>query len=213
MDGEGKKMSKSKGNVIAPQKVIDQYGAEILRLWVSASDYTEDVRISDEILKRLSEAYRRIRNTARYILGNLYDFDPLKDAVPYKDMAELDRWALHRLQTLNQKIRKAYKDSEFHLIYHTLHNFCAVDMSAFYLDVLKDRLYTEKPDGALRRSAQTAMYEVLSGMIRLMAPVLRSRRRRPGRSFRGADKEQSVHLADFPELHDDWQDDALAERW
>jgi isoleucyl-tRNA synthetase len=213
VDGEGKKMSKSKGNVIAPQKVIDQYGAEILRLWVSASDYTEDVRISDEILKRLSEAYRRIRNTARYILGNLYDFDPLKDAVPYKDMAELDRWALHRLQTLNLKIRKAYKDSEFHLIYHTLHNFCAVDMSAFYLDVLKDRLYTEKPDGALRRSAQTAMYEILSGMIRLMAPVLSFTAEEVWAFIPAADKEASVHLADFPELHEEWLDPALEEQW
>ena len=115
-------------------------------------------------------------------------------------MAELDRWALHRLQTLNLKIRKAYKDSEFHLIYHTLHNFCAVDMSAFYLDVLKDRLYTEKPDGVLRRSAQTAMYEILSGMIRLMAPVLSFTAEEAWAFLPAADKEPSVHLADFPEL-------------
>ena len=213
MDGKGKKMSKSKGNVIAPQKVIDQYGAEILRLWVSASDYTEDVRISDEILKRLSEAYRRIRNTARYILGNLYDFDPAKDAVPYKDMAELDRWALHRFQALNKKIRQAYDDSEFHLIYHTLHNFCAVDMSAFYLDVLKDRLYTEKTGGLLRRSAQTAMYEILSGMVRLMAPVLSFTAEEVWSFLPGAEKEKSVHLAEFPKLHEDWTDNALEARW
>ncbi len=213
MDGNGKKMSKSKGNVIAPQKVIDQYGAEILRLWVSASDYTEDVRISDEILKRLSEAYRRIRNTARYILGNLYDFDPAKDAVPYKDMPELDRWALHRLQALNKKIRQAYNDSQFHLIYHNLHNFCAVDMSAFYLDVLKDRLYTEKPGGILRRSAQTAMHEILSGMTRLMAPVLSFTAEEVWGFLPGAEKEKSVHLASFPEMHEEWTDDELEARW
>ncbi len=214
VDGSGKKMSKSKGNVIAPQKVIDQYGAEILRLWVSASDYTEDIRISDEILKRLSEAYRRIRNTARYILGNLYDFDPGRDLVPYGGMLELDRWALHRFQQLNRRARKAYADSEFHMIYHSLHNFCSVDMSAFYLDVLKDRLYTSGPDSAERRSAQSAMYHILDGMTRLMAPVL---------SFTAEEvwsympkwegKEVSVHLAGFPEIRHEWDDELLAARW
>ncbi|MBI5190115.1 MAG: isoleucine--tRNA ligase [Nitrospirae bacterium] len=214
VDGQGKKMSKSKGNVVAPEKVINQYGAEILRLWVSASDYTEDIRISDEILKRLSEAYRRIRNTARYILGNLSDFDPAKDAVPYDRMDELDRWALHRFQALNVRIRKAYDDNEFHMIYHSLHNFCSVDLSAFYLDVLKDRLYTSKPGSDLRRSAQTAMFEILSGMTRLMAPVL---------SFTAEEvwsympaysgKEESIFLAEFPEMHENWTDEALAARW
>ncbi len=214
VDGQGKKMSKSKGNVIAPQKVIDSYGAEILRLWVSASDYTEDVRISDEILKRLSEAYRRIRNTARYILGNLYDFAPERDALPYAELDELDRWALHRFQALNRRIRQAYDDNEFHMIYHGLHNFCSVDMSAFYLDVLKDRLYTSKPAGKGRRSSQTAMYYILSGMTRLMAPVLSFTAEEvwsflPG--YKG--KEESVHLASFPELHDEWTDNELEERW
>ncbi|MGA2193086.1 MAG: class I tRNA ligase family protein, partial [Nitrospirota bacterium] len=213
VDGAGKKMSKSKGNVIAPQKVIDTYGAEVLRLWVSASDYTEDVRISDEILKRLSEAYRRIRNTARYILGNLYDFDPAKDAMPLGGMMEIDRWALHRLQQLNKDVRQAYENSAFHMIYHSLHNFCAVDMSAFYLDVLKDRLYTSKPAGVERRSAQTAMFEILSGMTRLMAPVLSFTAEEVWSFLPGADKEESVHLALFPALHEEWTDPALAERW
>jgi isoleucyl-tRNA synthetase len=213
VDGNGKKMSKSKGNVIAPQKVIDSYGAEILRLWVSASDYTEDVRISDEILKRLSEAYRRIRNTARYILGNLHDFDPDKDALPYEQLAELDRWALHRFQGLNRKVRQAYADNEFHMIYHNLHNFCAVDMSAFYLDVLKDRLYTSKPGGQQRRSAQTAIYEILSGMTRLMAPVLSFTAEEAWSYLPGANKEQSVHMALFPEFKEQWVDEELAGRW
>lgn len=214
VDGQGKKMSKSKGNVIAPQKVIDSYGAEILRLWVSASDYTEDVRISDEILKRLSEAYRRIRNTARYILGNLYDFAPERDALPYSELDELDRWALHRFQALNRRIRQAYEDNEFHMIYHSLHNFCSVDMSAFYLDILKDRLYTSKPAGKDRRSSQTAMYHILSGMTRLMAPVL-SFTAEEVWSFLPAysGREDSVHLANFPELHEEWTDSALEERW
>ena len=210
VDGAGKKMSKSKGNVVAPQKVIDGYGAEILRLWVSASDCTEDIRISDEILKRLSEAYRKIRNTARYILGNLYDFDPDKDRVAYAEMVEIDRWALGRLSQLNRKIREAYDSYEFHVIYHALHNFCAVDMSAYYLDLLKDRLYASKPGSPERRSAQTAMYEILSGMTRLMAPVL-SFTAEEVWAFMPAtkDKEESVHMAAFPEMRPDWDDAAL----
>jgi isoleucyl-tRNA synthetase len=214
VDGSGKKMSKSMGNVIAPQKVIDTYGAEILRMWVSAADYTEDVRISDEILKRLSEAYRRIRNTARYMLGNLSDFDPSKDEVAYSEMLELDRWALNRFQELNKKVRKAYADHEFHLIYQSLQNFCTVEMSAFYLDVLKDRLYTSKADGIERRSAQTAMYEILSGMTRLMAPVITFTAEEIWQFLPAVpDKEESVHLALFPALHDDWTDEALDARW
>jgi len=214
VDGAGKKMSKSKGNVIAPQKVIDQYGAEILRLWVSASDYTEDIRISDEILKRLSEAYRRIRNTARYILGNLSDFDPGRDLTAYADMLEIDRWALHRFQQMGRRARKAYRDNEFHMIYHSLHNFCSVDMSAFYLDVLKDRLYTSAPASVERRSAQSAMYHILDGMNRLMAPVLSFTAEEVWSCMPKAEgREPSVHLAGFPEVVPEWDDEALAARW
>ena len=172
VDADGKKMSKSLGNVIAPKEVIEQYGAEILRLWVSASDYREDIRISDNILKQLSEAYRRIRNTCRFMLGNLFDFDPPTDRVAYDSMLEIDRYALHRLQGLIRRTRSGLRCYEFHTIYHALHNYCALDLSAFYLDILKDRLYTSPPASIRRRSAQTALYAILDAMVRLMAPVL-----------------------------------------
>ena len=163
VDGQGYKMSKSLGNVIAPEEIIRQYGAEILRLWVSAEDYRDDIRISPDILKRLSEAYRRIRNTCRFLLGNLYDFDPAKDSIPYGDMHELDRFALCQLQDLIGKVRQAYDRFEFHRVYHALHNYCVVDLSAFYLDILKDRLYTSGAESSGRRSAQTALYEIVHG--------------------------------------------------
>ncbi len=172
VDGQGYKMSKSLGNVIAPEEIIRQYGAEILRLWVSAEDYRDDIRISKDILKRLSEAYRRIRNTCRFLLGNLFDFNPETDLVPHGQMDELDRFALCQLRDLIHKVRQGYDRFEFHRAYHALHNYCVVDLSSFYLDILKDRLYTSAAASATRRSAQTVIYTVLKTVVQLMAPIL-----------------------------------------
>lgn len=172
VDGEGRKMSKSLGNGILPQEVVEQYGADVLRLWVASSDYHADIRISKDILKQLSESYRKIRNTARYILGNLNDFDPNKDMVSVDELLPIDKWALFKLNELNKKVREGYDAYEFHQVYHAIHNFCVVDMSNFYLDVLKDRLYTECSDSKLRRAAQTSIYLILDAMTRMVAPIL-----------------------------------------
>ena len=172
VDGEGKKMSKSLGNGIDPQEVVDQYGADVLRLWVASSDYHVDIRISKEILKQLSEAYRKIRNTARYILGCISDFNPDTDAVAIDELMPIDKWAINKLNELMAKVKAGYDSYEFHQVYHAIHNFCVVDMSNFYLDVLKDRLYTEKADSKARRAAQTAIYIILDSMTRMIAPIL-----------------------------------------
>lgn len=172
VDGEGRKMSKSLGNGIAPSEIVEQYGADILRLWVASSDYHADIRISKEILKQLSDAYRKIRNTARYILGNLSDFNPDTDMVALDQLLPIDRWALHKLDELSKRVCEGYDSFEFHQAYHAIHNFCVVDMSNFYLDVLKDRLYIEKKDSQSRRAAQTAMYIILDAMTRLVSPIL-----------------------------------------
>lgn len=171
VDGEGKAMHKSLGNTIAPEDIIKVYGADLLRLWVASSDYRADVRVSDAIFKQLSQAYLKIRNTARYILGNLNGFDPA-NKVAYEDLLELDRWALMKLDKLVERVVKAYEDFEYHIIYHSIHNFCVVDMSNFYLDVIKDRLYCEAADSLAYRSAQTTMYIILDSMVRMLAPIL-----------------------------------------
>ncbi|HSH40843.1 MAG TPA: class I tRNA ligase family protein, partial [Arenicellales bacterium] len=172
VDAQGRKMSKSRGNVIAPQEVINTLGADILRLWVAATDYRAEMSISDEILKRVADSYRRIRNTARYLLGNLSDFDPAGDAVDVERMLPLDRWALAEGQALQRQVVDAYEGYQFHQMYQKLHHFCIVEMGGFYLDVLKDRLYTTPRDSLARRSAQTAMYHILEALVRWLAPVL-----------------------------------------
>src|SRR4030065_331623 len=151
-------MSKSAGNVIAPEEVINKLGADVLRLWVSAEDYKDDIKISDEILKRLADSYFRIRNTYRFLLGNLYDFHPEKDRVPHHELHEMDRWALHQLQKLIVRIREGYERFEFHTVYHSVQNFCAVEMSALYFDILKDRLYNFPTRSLGRRSAKKLLY-------------------------------------------------------
>ena len=170
VDGEGKAMHKSLGNTVAPEEVIKDYGADMLRLWVSSTDYTQDVRISKDIMKQLSQAYLKIRNTARYMLGNLCDFDPDTDLVAVENMESLDRFALHTFNELVQTVRDAYNRYEFHAVYRSLYNYCVVDLSNFYFDIIKDRLYCD--NDALRRSAQSALYLILDGMTRMLAPIL-----------------------------------------
>jgi isoleucyl-tRNA synthetase len=213
VDGSGKAMHKSAGNVIAPEDLISNYGAEILRLWVAGEDYRDNIRLSKEILQRLTEAYRRIRNTCRYLLGNLNGFDPQKDLVPYDELEELDRWALNRLQELTERVLKAYEKFEFHLVYHNLHNFCVLDLSSFYLDIIKDRLYTSPPDSVARRSARTTMHEILEVIVRLMAPVLSFTAEEIWQYMHGDDGTRSVHSECFVQVKDEFLDPGLAKKW
>lgn len=214
VDGEGRKMSKSVGNTIYPQEVIKQYGADILRLWVASADYKADIRISNPILKQLAEVYRKIRNTFRYILGNLQDFNPDTDKVNYNQLMEIDRWALMRLEQVRDKVTEAYEEYEFHLLYHTVHNFCAVELSAFYLDILKDRVYTALPGSIERRAAQTAMYEILNTLVVMVAPVLTFTSEEVWQYMpKQQGRPESVQLASWPTARPEYLDAALETKW
>lgn len=214
VDGEGRKMSKSVGNTIYPQDVIKQYGADILRLWVASADYKADIRISNDILKQMSEVYRKIRNTFRYILGNLADFNPETDRVSYDRLLEIDRWALLRLEQVREKVTQAYDAYEFHTLYHTVHNFCAIDLSSIYLDILKDRVYTAKPDSVERRAAQTAMYEILDTLVRLVSPVLTFSAEEVWQHMpKVAGMPESIQLADWPAARSEYLDKQLEDKW
>ncbi len=172
VDEKGRKMSKQLGNVVAPQEVIDKYGADVLRLWVSAEDFRGDVSVSKDILERLKEAYRKIRNTIKFILGNLYDFDPAHDRTAYRDMQRVDRYMVDKTAELVRRIDRAYQEYDFHIVYHAVLDFCVVDLSSFYLDILKDRLYISRAGSPARRSAQTVLYDILTSLITILAPVL-----------------------------------------
>lgn len=214
VDGEGRKMSKSVGNVVAPQDIIDKYGADVMRLWISSVEYQNDVRLSPQIIKSMSDVYRKIRNTFRYLLGNLNDFDPVNDVVSYAEMDELDRWALLRLEQIKEEVTHACEQYQFHVMYHAVHNFCTVDLSAIYLDILKDRLYTENADSVLRRSAQTAMYEILNTLVRIMAPFICFTAEEVWQAMPQVEgKEESVHLADWPTMKPEHVDSSLAAKW
>ena len=200
VDSEGKKLSKSKGNYIALDKVISQHGADILRLWVASTDYRNEVSISEEILKRTADAYRRIRNTARFLLANLFDFVPDKDMVGADDLVELDRWAIKRCQVLQEEILTAYEQYNFHVIYQKIHNFCAVDMGSFYLDIIKDRQYTTSVNSRARRSCQTAMYHIVQALTRWLAPIISFTAEEIWYAMPGA-KSDSVFLEEW---YQDW---------
>ncbi|HLR30380.1 MAG TPA: isoleucine--tRNA ligase [Paenalcaligenes sp.] len=215
VDGKGHKMSKSVGNVVYPQKIADSLGAEILRLWVAATDYSGELFISDEILKRVVESYRRIRNTLKFLLGNLADFDPQKNAVPVDDLLEIDRYALALTEQMQARALQHYEKYEFHPIVSRFQTFCSEDLGAFYLDILKDRLYTTKTDGLARRSAQTALYHITQALLRLMAPILTFTTEEAWQDLHlnAADKPLTIFTERYYPVPLSTDSDALLEKW
>jgi len=207
-------MSKSLGNVIAPEEIIEKYGAEILRLWVTYEDYRDDIKISKDIINRLIETYRRIRNTLRFLHANINDdFNPETDTVPYEKLSYLDKWMLSRLNRLIERVSGAYNDYSFHSIYHSLHNFCAVDLSALYLDIVKDRIYVENRNAVKRRASQTVILETLVSFVKLLAPVLSSTAEEMWFYLKGYVKEESVLLASFPSVNKEHINEKIEEEW
>lgn len=213
VDEQGRKMSKSLGNGVDPLKVVKEMGADILRLWVSSVDYKNDVAASPRIMKQMSEAYRKIRNTLRFLLSNLNDFDPAKDKVSYRELQEIDRWALLKLSKVLERVLQGYENYEFHWVYHTIHNFCTVELSAIYLDIVKDRLYVEGKTSLLRRAAQTVLYEVLDSLVRLVAPVLTFTSEEIWSYIPGEKSAENVQLAEMPKVNPEWMNEKLAEQW
>ena len=211
VDGEGYKMSKSRGNVVSPQEVTEGMGADVLRLWVAACDYTDDVRISPEILERTQEAYRKIRNTLKYLLGNLYDFQPKKDSIPYEKMTEVDQWAMSRTHKALARITQAYETYQFCQAIHQIYDFCVNDLSSFYLDILKDRMYTYSSNSLERRSSQTVFFEILTVLCKVLAPTLVFTSEEAWGC--GGFAKVSVHLESWPELKEELIDEALESRW
>ena len=212
LDGEGRKMSKSVGNVVIPAKVMNQYGADILRLWVASVDYQADVRVSDAILKQVAEVYRKIRNTFRFLLGNLSDFNPEKDVIAYSDLREVDQFMLVKLNELVKQVRSNYDNYEFANIYHEINNFCTFDLSSFYFDFAKDILYIEGMDQHDRRCIQTVLYESLLSLTKLVSPIL-SHTADEVWSFIPGVQEQSVQLTDMPEVKNLANSTELLEKW
>lgn len=213
VDESGRKMSKSLGNGIEPLDVIKESGADILRLWVSSADYRTEVAFSPNILKQITEAYRKIRNTSRFLLSNLYDFDQGTDKVAYEELVEIDKWALLKLHKLIKKVTEAYENYEFHVVFHSIHNYCTVDMSAIYLDIIKDRLYTSKADSLLRRSAQTVIFEIITALVKMLTPILSFTSEEIWQYLPQENKEATVQVAGWPKYHSEYVDYELEARW
>ncbi len=213
VDGKGRKQSKTLGNVNSPSEIIDKYGAEILRLWVTYEDYRDDIKISKEIVDRIIETYRRIRNTFRFLHANVSDFNPETEKVPYEQLSSLDKWLLSRLQRVIKRVREGYETYAFNTIYHAIHNFCTVDLSALYLDIIKDRMYVEKKDSVKRKASQTVVFESLVALAKLTAPILAFTSEEIWSFIRPLVPEESVHFATLPEVNPAFVSPEIEAEW